>query len=454
MTGMASILGEEKSGVRLTVRGAVMGSRLSPAYSVWVTVVLSMVSLLAAVDRNILSLLLVPIKKSLGASDAAMGALTGAAFAFVYATTALPMARIADRSNRRNFMVLALAFWSAMTAVCGLATGYVQLLLARIGVAAGESANTPATMSFIGDLYPANKRGGAIGILTIGSALGFSLGAILAGVLNDRFGWHVAMMAVGAPGLIVALLMWLTVPEPPRGAHDGPAAHSPDAVSVWRSLKRIASIRTAVPLLGGLIFLNVSFMAWLNWLPAFLMRVHHLSTTQMSGVFGLVVGVGGVISNVFAGFISDRLARRGARWRMYYCVAMVLLSIPLIIGALLSPAIGPAIACMCLYSLGAGGLTTVTSAATLSISPANMRAFMAALFGLAVAILGAGAGPWIIGILNDALKGAFGDQAIRYTLLMAPVSLALAGAMFFWASRTIELDALEAPVDGQPVSRV
>jgi MFS family permease len=132
---------------------------------------------------------------------------------------------------------------------------------------------------------------------------------------------------------------------------------------------------------------------------------------------------------------------------MYYCVAMVLISIPLIVGALLSPAIGPAIACMCLYSLGAGGLTTVTGAATLSISPANMRAFVAAIFGLAVSILGAGAGPWIIGILNDALKGAFGDQAIRYSLLMAPASLALAGVMFFWASRTIEQDALEPAPD-------
>jgi len=447
---MASILGEEQSGVQLTMRGAVMRAPLSAGYSVWVTIVLSLVWLLAAVDRNILSLLLVPIKNSLGASDAAMGALTGAAFALVYATTALPMARIADRSNRRNFMVLALAFWSAMTAVCGLASSYLQLLLARVGVAAGESANTPATMSFIGDLYPANKRGGAIGILTIGSALGFSLGAILAGVLNDRFGWHVAMMAVGAPGLIVALLMWLTVPEPRRGAHDGPAAHSPDAASVWRSLKRIAAIRTATPMLLGLIFLNVSFMAWLNWLPTFLMRVHHLTTTQMSGVFGLVVGVGGVLSNVFAGFISDRLARRGARWRMYYCAVMVLVSIPLIIGALLSPAIGPAIACMCLYSLGAGGLSTVTSAAMLSISPANMRAFMAAIFGLAVSILGAGAGPWIIGVMNDALKGALGDQAIRYSLLVAPASLALAGLMFFWASRTIERDAIEGPKAFRP----
>src|SRR6202012_649317 len=134
-----------------------------------------------------------------------------------------------------------------------------------------------------------------------------------------------------------------------------------------------------------------------------------------------------------AGFISDRLARRGTRWRMYYCCAMVVIAIPLQLAALLVPQIGPAVVCMCVYSLAAGGLTTVTSAATLSISPANLRAFMAALFGFAVSVLGAGAGPWIIGALNDALKGTYGDQAIRYTLLMAPASLAVAGVMFFWA---------------------
>jgi predicted MFS family arabinose efflux permease len=443
---MASLLGEEKSGVRLTLRGAEMGRRLSPAYSFWVTVVLSLVWLLAAVDRNVLALLLVPIKKSLGASDAAMGALTGAAFAIVYATTALPMARIADRSNRRNFMVLALAFWSAMTAVSGLATSYIQLLVARVGVAAGESANTPATMSFLGDLYPANKRGGAIGVLTIGSALGFSLGAMVAGALNDRFGWHVAMMAVGAPGLILALVMWLTVPEPQRGAHEEAPVRDLEDLPFAESLKRIAQIRTAAPMLLGLVFLNVSFMAWLNWLPAFLMRVHHLTTTQMSAVFGLAIGLGGVLSNVAAGFISDRLARRGARWRMYYCCTMVVVAIPLQLIALLTPQITSAVVCMCLYSLAAGGLSTVTSAATLSISPPNMRAFMAALFGLAVTVLGAGVGPWMVGALNDALKGALGDQAIRYTLLMAPASLALAGLMFFWASRTIEADAPETSV--------
>jgi predicted MFS family arabinose efflux permease len=436
---LKALKGEEPAAVSAPVATDV--ARVSPGLAYWATVVLALVGLLSAVDRNILALLLVPIKKDLGVSDSAMGALTGGAFAVVYATAALPMARLADRGSRRNIIAAAVVFWSAMTAACGLATSYVWLLLARIGVAAGESSAGPATSSMLGDLFPADKRGGPISILTIGAALGFALGAYIAGVLNDRYGWHIAMMAVAAPGLLVALLMWLTVPEPPRGAHDGERANQVEAGAMGDSLRTIAKIRTVAPLLLGMIFLNVAFLGWLNWLPAFLMRVHHLKTAQMSAIFGAVVGIGGVLGNVVAGFASDRVARRGARWRMYYCGAMIVLAVPLLAAVLIVSELKVAIACMVVFSLTAGGLTTVTGAAALAISPPRLRAFMAAVFGLAVSILGAGGGPWLIGALNDALKGRYGDGAIRYSMALIPLSLALSGLMFLWASRTIDRDS-------------
>lgn len=440
---MATSWGADKPGAGVSASGAGSAPRLAPRGALWATVVLALVAMLAAVDRNILALLLVPIKQSLHASDAAMGALSGTAFALVFATAALPVARFADRTNRRNFMVAAVAFWSAMTAVCGFAGSYAQLLLARVGVAAGESASGPATSSLIGDLYPANKRGGAISLLTIGSALGFSLGAIAAGVLNDRFGWHVAMMAVGAPGLALALVLWLTVSEPLRGAHDGGLVHDPEADSIWRATRRIARIRTAAPLMAGMVFLNAAFLAWLTWLPTFLIRIHHLPTRESSAVFGVAVGLGGVLSNVFAGLVSDRLARRGSRWRMYYCCGMIVVATPLLAAAILLRSLAPAVVCMCAFSLAAGGLTTVTGAAQLAISPPPMRAFMAAAFSLAVSVVG-GAGPLAVGAMDDALKLKLGDGAIRLTLLLLPVLLALAGVMFFWASRSIGDDTRSA----------
>jgi predicted MFS family arabinose efflux permease len=419
------------------------GGRLQRA---WVAIMLAMVAFLAAVDRNILSVLLVPIQKDLHVGDAAMGALTGTAFAVVFATTALPLAWVADRTNRRNFVAIAVALWSVMTAICGLASSFLQLLLARVGVAAGEAAHGPASMSIVADVFPAASRGAAISVLTIGSALGYSAGAFLAGVLNDHFGWQGAMMAVGIPGVIVALMLWLTVPEPRRAAHDGD--ERPPSLSVAEGVTRLVRIRTFVPLLLGTVFLNVAFLGFLGWMPAFFMRVHHLTATHMSAVFGIVVGLGGVLSNVFAGLISDRLSRRGMRWRMHYCVAMVLIAIPFLTAGLLIDSTRVAVIVLMGFTLAAGGLTTVSSATAISVAPANLRASTVAIIGIAVSVIGGGLAPFLIGVLNDLFKGAFGDQAVRYTLLTSPLALAVAGVMFFLAGRTIEADAAEvSPAD-------
>ena len=161
----------------------------------------------------------------------------------------------------------------------------------------------------------------------------------------------------------------------------------------------------------------------------------------MSAIFGLIVGVGGVVSNIFAGVISDRLASRGARWRMYYCVAMGVVSVPLLVVGLLLRDATFAIVCMMTYTLAAGGLTTVTNASAISIAPANLRASMIALIGFAVAVFGGGVAPFLIGLLNDLLKAPLGVEAIRYALLVGPIGIGMAALMFAIASRSIDRDA-------------
>jgi MFS family permease len=324
-----------------------------------------------------------------------------------------------------------------MTAICGLSGGFIQLLLARIGVAGGEAAHAPASMSLVGDVFPEAKRGAAVSVLTIGSALGFSVGAYLAGVLNDRFGWHVAMMAVGLPGLLVAALLWLTVADPPRSIPAGALVRP----SVVEGVKQLARLRTLPPLIAGMVLLNFAFLGWLGWAPAFLMRTHHMSATEMSAVFGIVVGLGGVISSIVAGIASDRLSRRGIRWRMYYCVAMALVAAPLMATGLLVRSTPLAISMLALFSLAAGGLTTVSNVSVLSIAPKSLRATMMALAALAIALLASGLSPVVIGALNDALKPGFGEMAVRYSLLTAPACLALSGLLFLLASRSIDADA-------------
>ena len=278
---------EDTSGLGVQPKAeAALGGR------VWATVVLSLVAMLAAIDRQSFSVLLVPIQKQIHASDVRDGcALTGTAFAIVYAVVALPLARLADRTNRRN--LLRHLGGDLEHGDGGLRsdpnTNYLQLLIARIAIGSAESAQSPATMSMIGDMYAASRRGTAIAFLIVGSALGFAGGSALAGFLNDRYNWHVALMAVGAPGLLLALALFLTVREPVRGAQDGAAGTSVKAESLATCLRRLARIKTLYPFAAGIVFLNICFSGWLAWTPAFFIRVHHLSSTKMGAVFGGII---------------------------------------------------------------------------------------------------------------------------------------------------------------------
>lgn len=417
---------------------------ISAGRTIYVTIALALVTMLATADRNIMSVLLVPIQRDLGVSDAAMGALSGTAFAIVYATAALPLARFADLGNRRNLVAAAVVVWSSATALCGIAGNYVQLLLARMGVAAGEAAAGPATMSMIGDLYAPARRGIAVAAISVGGAVGISVGAMVAGALSDLYGWQVAFIAVGLPGLVVGLLVWLTVPEPKRGGKDGGLKPDPDNGSTWRCLVYLASIPTAWTLLAAKILLAIAWGGWLLWVPAFFERVHGMSSTEMSAWFGGVVGLSAVVSMIMAGLVSDWLAKRGESWRLYYIVVSLVVGIPLVALSCLVANPVHAWVLIFFYSLVTGGVTGVSIVAGLSIVRPTMRAFMTAVMAFCISMIGGGLGPFLIGVLNDRLAVTMGNEALRYTLLTSPVLLALAAIAFYAASRTMDRDCARA----------
>lgn len=385
----------------------------SRAYSVYVTFVLALVFMLAATDRNIMSILLVPIQQELGASDAAMGALTGAAFSIVYATAALPLARFADRGNRRNLIAAAVAVWSVMTSVCGLATSYFTLLLARVGVAVGEAAHAPAIMSIVGDLYPRSRRGVAVGCITIGSALGIGLGAYVAGLVSDLYGWRMGFLVMGLPGVAVAALMMLTVAEPRRGAFENGAGATPDSRSTWDALRYLFSVPTVPRLLAAKLVLQIAFQGFLVWSPAFFIRVHGLTTAQMSAGFGLVVASSAMLSAVIAGVVSDRLSKGGERWRAYYCAAALAAGAPFAVLTLVASTPTLAFGALFLMGLITGGATSASLTAGLGVVRPEMRGFMTAVMSFVIAVVGGGVGPVMFGAMTDGLKGALGDEAIR-----------------------------------------
>jgi len=179
---------------------------------------LTIVYALNFLDRTIFNVLIEPIKKEFALSDTIMGLLAGFGFVVFYALCGIPIARIADRVNRRNIVAIAFAFWSAMTCLCGMAQNVTMMTLARMGVGAGESAGTPASQSIIADLFSKNERPRALGIYAIGTYLGVFLGYFIGGYVNQHYGWRAAFFAAGLPGIALAAVLWLTVSEPKRGA--------------------------------------------------------------------------------------------------------------------------------------------------------------------------------------------------------------------------------------------
>jgi predicted MFS family arabinose efflux permease len=398
--------------------------------------------MLAGIDRQSFAVLLVPIQKDLRVGDAAMGALTGTAFAIVYSLVSLPVARLADRTNRRNLLAAAVAIWSLATGLLGFVGGYLGLLLVRVAVAGAESAQLPTTLSLVSDSFPPARRGASISFIVVGTALGYSLGSALAGFLNDRFNWHVALMLVGFPGLLVAALVYLTVREPARGAHDGGGVTAPPA-SLLVALGQCARIRTLWFVAPGTVFLYAAFGGWLVWVPAFLMRVDHLSSTRMGAVFGLIIA-GSTLSNPITGHFSDRLARRGPRWRLYLCAGLTAAAVPWLVASTLVPDLAVTFGLLLIYNLISGGITTASQAAYVSVAPANLRATVAAVLNSLATVLGSIGGPLFFGLVNDQLKQVYGDQSLRYTLLLVPLMMIIAALLHYFASFSMDRDVKTA----------
>jgi len=281
-----------------------------------VLTVLVFVYVLNLVDRNLMSMLLEPIKRDLGVSDSLMGLLVGPAFAVLYTVAGIPIARLADRHSRRLVLSIGLGVWSLATAASGLARSYAQMALARIAVGIGEASASPSAYSLISDVFPPERRSSAIAIYNSGAAIGIFAGMALGGLLGDALGWRNAFLAVGLPGAMFALLIRPLLPEPRRGAADAieDSGEPPAVVDVLRYLLRLRSFRHLLAAAG---LYSMTSYAMITWSPAFMQRVFDLSPGEFGTELGLVIGIAGVIGALTAGLLADALARRDARWLVW-----------------------------------------------------------------------------------------------------------------------------------------
>ncbi len=407
----------------------------------WTLAVLFVVYIFNFVDRQILSVLLVPIKAELGASDTAMGFLTGFAFALFYTTAGIPIARLADRTSRTTIIAVGLVVWSGMTAASGLARSFAQLALARVLVGVGEAAASPAAHSLISDYFPPARRATALAIYTMGANVGILLGLAGGGWLAQYFGWRAAFYVVGLPGLLMAVVVWLTLEEPPRGAADdvadGEAEPMPSTGEVLRHLWSLPTFRH-LTLAGGIYAL--AGYGFMTWVPAFLNRVHGLSIGEAGTWAGLMIGGAGAIGAFIGGQLCDRLAPRDMRWQMWVPMIGGLLIVPFGLCFVLLDDVRLALAFYLPASIVGSFYVGPTFAVTQALAKLRMRALAAAIVLFVLNLVGLGLGPVAIGFANDMLAPTLGDAAVRYSLAVALVTNLWGAAHSLMATRTLEAD--------------
>ncbi|MDC0933984.1 MFS transporter, partial [Gammaproteobacteria bacterium] len=261
------------------------------------------------IDRQLLSILQEAIKADLGLSDGQLGLLTGFAFAMFYVSAGIPIARWADRGNRRNIVAYAIGIWSFMTAISGLAQNYLQLFLARIGVGIGEAGGSPPSHSIISDIFPPEKRATAISIYSTGVNIGILFGFLFGGWLNEFFGWRVAFAVVGAPGIVIALVIRYTLKEPIRGLSEGRVVNT--AVAPLGDVLGLLWSRRSFRHMAIAAGLN-AFAAYgtVNWQASFFIRSHEMGTGELGTWLALSSGLLGAIGILGGGIIADKLAPR------------------------------------------------------------------------------------------------------------------------------------------------
>lgn len=396
-------------------------------------------------DRQILSILLEPIKRDLQLSDTALGFLTGIAFALFYTFAGIPIARWADRGMRRTIISLGLAVWSGMTAVTGLAQSFTQLALARIGVGLGEAACTPPSHSLLSDYFPPERRGTALSIFALGVPIGIMTGYLVGGWVNHHFGWRTAFFVVGTPGLLLALLAWATLREPPRGHSEGLRVNESTAresiSEVLRFMWRLRSFRHLS--LAAALHALYGYGA-LAFMPAFMMRVHGMTNTAELGLWlGLIAGIFSGIGTFLGGNLSDRLAarRKDLRWYMWLPAWATMLSVPFSFLFYLWPEGRTAL----LLSIPGAILGPIylgpTAAMTQGLVKLRMRATASAILLFVINLIGLGLGPQAVGALSDLLAPTYGAESLRYALLSVVVTGSVWSALhYFFAARTLRED--------------
>jgi MFS family permease len=368
-----------------------------------------------------------------------MGFLIGPAFALFYTAMGIPIARLADRTSRRNLIAAGFAVWSLFTALSGFARTWVQLSILRVLVGVGEAAGGAPSHSLLSDVFPPERRAGALSIFQMGVYLGQILGLAVGGYLVAPLGWRWTFVVVGAPGLLFALLLVLTVKEPERGRFEESAPEDAPP-SIREVVRKLWGMRTFRYLAIGTGLASFAGTGYGFWIPTLFVRVHEMSYAEIGVSFGLVSGVSALVGTWIAGRLGVWLGPRDFRGLVWLPALGVMLSLPFLCLVSLYPSPWIAIGFAIPAGLFGAGWAPLAYTVVQNLVPASMRAVAASVLIFFITLLGMGAGPWVVGALSDALAPAYGADSLRYSLVAVLATSAVGALSIFAAARSLDED--------------
>ncbi|MCH7671127.1 MAG: MFS transporter [Proteobacteria bacterium] len=427
-------------------RASTIQAYKNPHYRYLVLGILTVVYVSNFVDRQVINVLASYIIEDLDISDGQFGMLSGLAFALIYTTLGIPIARWADIGNRRNVIAISVAIWSVMTAACGAAQNFAQLFLARFGVGIGEAGGSPPAHSIVSDIFPAHQRATALSVYSLGVYGGILVGTIGGAYLVQFFDWRIAFVVVGLPGIFLALLVRFVIKEPPRGMAEARKDVAPPGF-----------FRVVGFLWERKSFRHLSFACALhafvtygmgNFMPLFLGRVHGMAILDVGWYYGLIAGIGGLAGTFFGGWMSDRMSNSTGdkTWYVWIPFISTLLAIPFALITFLVMPTGVSAAFSYLLPVFAGGWYLAPCiASTHFLVGIRMRAMASAILFFVLNLIGLGLGPMLTGFVSDMLTPSYGDNALRYAMSITVLVNIWCALHYYWATRTIRADFDRAP---------
>lgn len=417
-------------------------------YRYYVLLILAAIYCLNYMDRQILGILSLPIKEELNLTDTQLGLMGGLAFAIFYSVLGVPIARIADRVNRVWVISLAVSLWSIFTAVCGLAGSFTQLFLARLCVGVGEAGGVAPTYSIVSDYFPPKERARAMAVLTLGLPVGSALGLLVGGVIAANYGWRTAFFVLGFGGLLIVPVALLTIKEPRRGRLDPVPMRAVQPLATENATPTFADVLRHVGRKPSfwLFSLGAATASMLSyglgfWLPSFVHRSQDLSLSDTSRALALVTIVGGVAGTLLGGWLSDKLGERRKSAYGWVPGIAFLIGLPFLLAAVLAKDVVFLLALLVVPQAMGLVWTGPSIAAIQQLAPAQMRTTASAIFLLICNFIGLGIGTVSFGYLSDTLHGQFGDDALRYSIIICGLILyPLTAILFLFAGRSLARD--------------